>query len=121
MRDNIATAVFATALLLPVVIYVAGKIFRGVSALAYKILGVFCLATAAAFFAFVGWYFLTTGQLVSPGKFGIPSEIIYPTESLAHRVFVGSFNVLVGAALTFIGVALLRLKRTPRSDHPDEA
>ena len=121
MRDSIALTVFSSALLLPVAIYIAGKLSRRASQFAYRLLGVLCLLIAAGFFSFVGWYFLTTGQLVFPGKYGIPAKIISPADSPSHRAFVGTFNFLAGSILAFIGATMLRLKKMPNSGHSDEA
>ncbi len=121
MRDSIALTVFSSALLLPVAIYIAGKFSRRASQIAYQLLGVLCLVIAAGFFAFVGWYFLTTGQLVFPGKYGIPTKIVGPVDSPGHRAFVGTFNLLVGSLLAFIGVLMLRLKQKLHSGPSDEA
>ena len=112
MRDEIAIALFASFLLVPVAIYIAGKFSPRISSISYKLMGAICLATAFAFFSFVGWYFLETGQLVSPGKY-VPSRIIHPSDSLGLRIFVGGFNIAVGSLLAFLGVTMLRLKPSP--------
>lgn len=120
MNDGVALAAFSSALFLPFIIYIAGKFSSRVSQVAYRLLGVFCLLVATGFFAFVGWYFLTTGQLVSPGKYGIPTRIVGPADSPGLRVFVGTFNLLVGFLLAFFGVLMLRVGHKSDSSHSGE-
>lgn len=117
MRDDVALWIVASAVALPFLIYIASKLSLAVARVAYDLLGVICIIVALVFFAFVGWYFLETGQLVSPGKGSIPSKVIASTDPLAHRVVVGAVNVLIGSLLGFIGVRLLRIRgrRRPAS------
>lgn len=116
MREKVALAVFLAVFCMPIAIYIVSKFSRGVADASYRILGIFCLVVSAGFFAYVGWYFLTTGQLVSPGKYGIPSRIIRPTDPLGSRLVVGGFNVIIGSLLAVVGIAMLKIKREPRSD-----
>ncbi|MGG6463713.1 hypothetical protein, partial [Solilutibacter silvestris] len=113
MNDNIALVILASAFLLPVSIYLAGKLSDRISNIAYKILGTFCLICAAGFFVFVAWFFFTTGQLVFPSRRGSPAQIIGPEASLDYKLFIGSFNVLVGSALAYSGLTMLRIKHPP--------
>jgi len=113
--DIFVLAIVAAAFLLPVAIYLGGKLSGRFSDAAYKILGVFCIVMAAGFFAFVGWYFLTTGQLILPAKRGVPSTISAPTDPLGLRLMVGAINVFAGSLLAYVGVTLLRLKRASGS------
>lgn len=115
VSEDVALWVFTSALALPFLIYVVSKLSRDVASVAYDLLGVFCLIVALTFFAFVGWYFLETGQLASPGKGSIPSKVIASTDPLARRVVVGAVNVLIGSLLVFIGLRLLRVGRRRRS------
>lgn len=116
MGENTVLWVVTSALALPLLIYVVGKLLPAVARVGYDLLGVVCLIVALVFFVFVGWYFLETGQLVSPGKGGIPSRVIASTDPLANRVAVGAVNILVGGLLAFIGVSLLRAGRRHRTN-----
>ena len=115
VREDAALWVVMSALALPLLIYSVSKFSRAVARIAYDVLGVICIFISLAFFAFVGWYFLETGQLVSPGKGSIPSKVIASTEPLAWRVVVGAVNVSIGSLLAFIGVCLLRAGGRRRS------
>jgi len=110
MKDHLAFAVVAAAFLLPMVIYVMSKLSPRLSRLAYPTMGIVCLITAAGFFSFVGWYFMDTGQLVSPGKYR-PSTTILTTAPLFERIFVGAFNAGIGVTLGAGGVGMLRVGR----------
>ncbi|WP_396615946.1 hypothetical protein ACHZ97_17760 [Lysobacter soli] len=115
MTEAAVLVVITSALAMPFLLYLFAKFSPAATSVAYDLLGALCLIVALAFFAFVGWYFLETGQLVSPGKGSIPSEVIASTAPLAHRVVVGAVNVSVGSLLAFIGVSLLRIGQRRRS------
>lgn len=115
MSDHAALLVIALALAMPFLVYLVGKLSPAVARVAYDLIGALCLIVAFGFFVFVGWYFLETGQLVSPGKGSIPSRVIASTEPMAFRVVVGAVNVLIGSLLALIGMSLLRAGQRRRS------
>jgi len=108
--DHFVFAVVAVVFLAPVVIYVIDKLDPRLSRFSYAVLGSFCLVIAVAFFAFVGWSFVETGDLVSPGKYR-PSMIIDSSAPTAVRIYVGAFNIGIGLTLAVVGVGLLRVSR----------
>lgn len=110
MVDHLVVTAVALAFLLPVAVYLLSKLTPRLSALAYPVMGTVCLVVAAMFLVLVGWCFIETGTLVSPGKYR-PSTIIDPSAPLAERIVVGAFNVGIGLTLAVVGVGMLRIGR----------
>lgn len=110
MMDNLVITAVALAFLVPLAIYVIGRLAPRLSQFAYPVMGTFCLVIAATFLTSVAWYFIETGQLVSPGKYR-PSTIIDPSAPMAERIFVGAFNLGIGSMLAVVGVGMLRVGR----------
>lgn len=109
--ETMGMVIFPSTMLVPAAIYVLARVAPRFSRYAYLAMGIVCLVVAAAFFSFVGWYFLHTGQLVSPGK-SVPSRIVDASASPFERIIVGAFNLGIGVALTVTGIAMLRIKRS---------
>lgn len=109
--ETVAAVIFVSVVCIPVVIYVVAHAVPRCSRYAYLAMGAVCLVVAAGFFSFTGWYFIETGQLVSPGKYG-PSSIVEASASPFERIVVGAFNIGMGLALAVTGVAMLRIKRS---------
>lgn len=108
MSDSLAIAVFALPVGLVVAIHVVGKLFPRLNT--YRLVGILCLLTATAFLGFVGWYFATTGMLVSPGGRSTPPRLVPPSDSVVTRLIAAFMNLALGLFLAWTGVFMLKLK-----------
>ncbi|MGE8216794.1 MAG: hypothetical protein ACN6RD_11410, partial [Stenotrophomonas maltophilia] len=95
-------------LVLPMVVPLAGKAMPAVGRRASRAFGALCVRVGVVFFAFVGGWFLQTGQRVAAGRVA-PALIVADDAAWGDRVFVGACTALLGAMMPGVGVPMLRV------------